>query len=70
MTVIDVPFQEFFLIKNFYTILSIIFYLQLLPNIEYIPCVVQYILEPILYPMVCTSYSILTSRLPALTGNH
>ena len=29
------------LIKIFYTTLNIIFYLQLLPNIEYIPCVVQ-----------------------------
>lgn len=58
-----------FLIKIFYSILNI-FNLQLLPNTEYIPCVVQYILEPILYPIVCTSYSpILTSCLPAHTGN-
>ena len=33
------------------------FHLQLLQNIDYIPCIVQYILQPILYPVVCTSHS-------------
>ena len=41
--------------KIFYTILKVAFHLQLLQNIGYIPHVVQYILEPILHPIVCTS---------------
>ena len=43
-----------FLIVN--TILKVIFHLQLLQNIEYIPYVVQYILEPVLYFAVCCSH--------------
>ena len=35
--------------------LKVTFHLQLFQNIGYIPCVVQYILEPILHPVVCTS---------------
>ena len=31
--------------------------MNILQNLGYIPHVVQYILEPILYPMVCTSHS-------------
>ena len=48
----------FFFNFYFYTILKVTFYLQLLQNIDYIPCVVQYILEPILYPIVCISPSL------------
>ena len=52
----------------FYTILKVTFHLQLLQNIGYIPHVVQYILEPILYPIVCISP---IPMLPLLaTGNH
>ena len=40
-----------------YTTLKVTFHLQLLQNIGYITCVVQYILEPILHPIVCTSPS-------------
>ena len=43
-----------FLIVN--TILKVIFHLQLLQNTEYIPYVVQYILEPVLYFAVCCSH--------------
>ena len=32
------------------------FHLQLLQNICYIPCDVQYILEAILYPIICSSH--------------
>ena len=41
----------------FYTILKIKFHLQLLQNTGYIPHVVWYILESILYPTICTSHS-------------
>ena len=41
----------------FIQFLKVIFHLQLLQNISYIPCVVQYILEPILYPIVYTFHS-------------
>ena len=44
-------------ISYFYTILKVTFHLQLLQNIGYIPHFVQYILEPILHPTVCTSHS-------------
>ena len=37
--------------------LKVTFYLQLLQNIGYIPHIVQYILQPILHPIVCTSHS-------------
>ena len=39
------------------TILKVTFHLQVLQNIIYIPCVVQYILEPILHPNVYTSHT-------------
>ena len=39
------------------TILKVTFHLQVLQNIIYIPCVVQYILEPILHPKVYTSHT-------------
>ena len=41
-------------ISHFYIISKAIFHLQLLQNIAYISHVVQYILEPILHPIVCT----------------
>ena len=47
----------------FIQFLKVTFHLELLQNIGYIPSVVQYILEPILYLIVCTSC-------PAPTGNH
>ena len=34
------------------------FHLQLLQNIEYIPCVIQYILEPILHSVFVSSTSL------------
>ena len=43
--------------KNFIQFLNVTFHLQLLQNIGYIPHVVQYILEPILHPLVCVSHS-------------
>ena len=46
---------SFFLL--FYIILKVTFHLQLLQNIGYILCFVQYILEPILHAIVCTSCS-------------
>ena len=52
----------------FVQILKVAFHLQLLHNIGYIPHVVQYILEPILYTTVCTSHSpILLLPLPPVT---
>ena len=51
---------QFFIFIQF---LKVTLHLELLQNIGYIPSVVQYILEPILYLIVWTSY-------PALTGNH
>ena len=33
------------------------FHLELLQNIDHIPLAVQYTLEPILYPVVCSSNS-------------
>ena len=35
---------------------NVTFYFQLLQNIGYISCVVQYILEPVLLRVVCTSH--------------
>ena len=37
--------------------LKVVFHLQLLQNIGYIPPVEQYILEPILYPINCAFLS-------------
>ena len=37
-------------------LLSVIFHLQLLQNIGYIPCVVQYVTELILHTLFCTSH--------------
>ena len=49
--------------NSFYTILNVTFHLQLFQNIGYIPCDVQYILEPTLHPIVFTSHSP-TPKLP------
>ena len=56
--------------KNFIQFLKVTFHLQLLKNIGYIPCVVQYILEPILHRIVCTSHSQPLYRPSPSTGNH
>ena len=40
----------------FIEILNVPFHLQLLQNIGYIPCVVQYITEPVLHTLLCTSH--------------
>ena len=52
--------------------LKVILHLQLLQNIDFIPHVVQYILELILHPIICASFSSsLILALPLLsTGNH
>ena len=47
----------FFLLYIFYTVLKGMFHLELLQNIDHIPLAVQYTLEPILYPVVCSSNS-------------
>ena len=44
---------KFFIFIQF---LKVTFHLQLLQNIGYISRVVQYILEPIVHPVVCTSH--------------
>ena len=46
--------------KNFFIYIQfwkVTFHLQLSQNIGCIPRVVQYILEPVLHPVVCTSHS-------------
>ena len=43
--------------KEFIQFLKVTVHLQLLQNIGYIPHVVQFILEPILYSVVCSSHS-------------
>ena len=53
----------------FLQLCKLAFYLQLLQNIGYIPCVVPYILEPIIHPVLCTSHS-LTPILPLSTYLH
>ena len=56
--------------KKFIQFLKVTFRLQLVQNIGSIPRVVQYILEPVLHPVVCTSSS-LTPMLPLPPiGNH
>lgn len=39
-------------------ILKVILHLQLLQNIDSVPHVVQYILELILHPVICASFSL------------
>ena len=46
----------YFNFKKIYTILKVTFHLQLLQNIGYIPHVGQYILGPILHPVVCACH--------------
>ena len=62
----------FALLLKFYTILKVTFHLQSLQNIGYIFHVVQYILEPILHPIVCISNLLNPCVVPysSLTGNH
>lgn len=50
---------------NFWKVTSLV----VLQNIGCIPYIVQYILEPILWPVVCTSHS-LASILPPTAANH
>lgn len=52
-------------------ILKVTLYLQLLQNISYIPHVEQYILKPVLHPIVCAFFSpTAIVSLPSLpTGN-
>ena len=57
----------------FIPFLKVTFHLQFLQNIGSIPRVAQYILEPILHPVVCTSHPqtyILLPPPPLPTGNH
>ena len=48
-------FLKFLFIFIFYTNFKGYFHLQWLQNIDCIPCVAQYILDPIFQPVVCTS---------------
>ena len=59
----------FFEVKFFMQFLKFTFHLQLLQSIGCIPCVVQYILEPVLHPIVCTPLSP-TPISPPSTGSH
>lgn len=62
----------YFIIIILKTILKATFCLQLLQNNVYIPCVLQYILEPSLNPIVCTFHSptLIMALSLLLTGNH
>ena len=64
----------YFLKKNYTVIqfLEVTLHLQLLQNIGYVPHVVQYILEPILYLIDCTFHSStpILPLPPLPTGNH
>ena len=53
---VENDYRVHFVFLIFNTILKVIFHLQLLQNTEYIPYVVQYILEPVLYFAVCCSH--------------
>lgn len=52
--------------KNCVHVLQLTFHLQLLQNIGYIPCGIQYIFEPILQPIVLPP----TLPIALPTGNH
>ena len=52
--------------KKLTEFLKVTFHLQLLQNIDCIPHIVQYILEPLLHPRVCTSHS----SIPTLISLH
>ena len=54
------------LVFKFYTVLKVDFHLQLLQHIGYICCVKQYIFEPVLHLIICTSHSF-TSMIPLPT---
>ena len=56
----------------FIRFLKVTFHLRLSQNIGCVPHVVQYILEPTLHPIVCTSHSPhpYIASYPLLTGNH
>ena len=55
---VENDYRVHFVFLIFNIILKVIFHLQLLQNIEYIPYVVQYILEPVLHFAVCCSHSL------------
>ena len=50
--------EYFHVIKFLIQFLKVIFHLQLLQNIGYIPYVVQHSPEPIIHPKVCASNSL------------
>ena len=58
------------LFKHFYILLKVTFHLQVLQNIDYIPSVVQIILEPILNLVFYTSHSPIPTFPFLSTGNY